>query len=80
MLAVGLLLLWFVWRKAGSLGPVLSASSHFKNKAEFIHFFIPSLTAMVGFWATVALNITDFTRYAKSQQAQVIGRWACLLP
>ncbi|HEX4168144.1 MAG TPA: NCS1 family nucleobase:cation symporter-1 [Bryobacteraceae bacterium] len=80
MLAVGLLLLWFVWRKAGSLGPVLSASSHFKNTAEFIHFFIPSLTAMVGFWATVALNITDFTRYAKSQRAQVIGQAVGLPP
>ena len=29
---------------------------------------------MVGFWATVALNIPDFTRYAKSQKAQVWGQ------
>ena len=36
---------------------------------EFVRFFIPSLTGMVGFWATVALNIPDFTRYAKSQNA-----------
>jgi hypothetical protein len=37
-------------------------------------FFIPSLTGMVGFWATVALNIPDFTRYAKSQKAQIVGQ------
>src|SRR5689334_1341894 len=39
-----------------------------------MRFFIPSLTGMVGFWATVALNIPDFTRYAKSQKAQVMGQ------
>ena len=42
--------------------------------AEFLRFFIPSLTGMVGFWATVALNIPDFTRYAKSQKAQMLGQ------
>jgi NCS1 family nucleobase:cation symporter-1 len=39
-----------------------------------MRFFIPSLTGMVGFWATVALNIPDFTRYAKSQRAQIVGQ------
>jgi NCS1 family nucleobase:cation symporter-1 len=29
---------------------------------------------MVGFWATLSLNIPDFTRYAKSQKAQVRGQ------
>jgi len=80
MLAVGLVLLWYVARKAGGLGPVLTARSQYKNTDEFIRFFIPSLTAMVGFWATVALNITDFTRYAKSQRAQVIGQAVGLPP
>ncbi len=74
MLAVGLLLLWWITSKAGGLGPVLSAKSKFQSGAEFFRFFIPSLTAMVGFWATVALNIPDFTRFAKSQKAQVIGQ------
>src|SRR6202035_3013484 len=74
MLGVGLLLLWWITGKAGGLGPVLSAPSKFHNTAEFIRFFIPSLTGMVGFWATVALNIPDFTRYAKSQRAQVVGQ------
>jgi NCS1 family nucleobase:cation symporter-1 len=74
MLGVGLLLLWWITRKAGGLGPVLSTPSKFKTTSEFLHFFIPSLTGMVGFWATVALNIPDFTRYAKSQKAQMVGQ------
>ena len=74
MLGVGLLLLWWITGKAGGFGPVLSTPSRFKTTAEFMGVFIPSLTAMVGFWATVALNIPDFTRYAVSQRAQMIGQ------
>ena len=74
MLGVGLLLLWWITRKAGGLGPVLSAPSKFQTTGEFVRFFIPSLTGMVGFWATVALNIPDFTRYAKSQRSQMVGQ------
>jgi nucleobase:cation symporter-1, NCS1 family len=74
MLVVGLLLLWWITRKAGGLGPVLSTPSKFKSNSEFLHFLSPSLTGMVGFWATVALNIPDFTRYAKSQKAQMVGQ------
>jgi len=74
MLAIGLLLLWWITRKAGGLGPVLHAPTKFKSTAEFVRFFIPSLTGMVGFWATVALNIPDFTRYAKSQRDQMLGQ------
>ncbi|HEV3329795.1 MAG TPA: NCS1 family nucleobase:cation symporter-1 [Bryobacteraceae bacterium] len=74
MLAVGLLLLWWITRKAGGFGPVLSTPSKFHTASEFLRFFVPSLTGMVGFWATVALNIPDFTRYAKSQKAQMVGQ------
>jgi NCS1 family nucleobase:cation symporter-1 len=74
MLGIGLLLLWWITRKAGGLGPVLSEPGKFQTTAEFVRFFIPSLTGMVGFWATVALNIPDFTRYAKSQKAQAMGQ------
>lgn len=80
MLAVGLLLLWWISRKAGGLGPVLHSPSKFRTTGEFIRFFIPSLTGMVGFWATVALNIPDFTRYARSQKAQAIGQALGLPP
>jgi NCS1 family nucleobase:cation symporter-1 len=74
MLGVGLLLLWWITSLAGGLGPVLSAPSKFHTNGEFFRFFVPSLTGMVGFWATVALNIPDFTRYAKSQRAQMVGQ------
>jgi len=74
MLGIGLLLLWWITRQAGGLGPVLSTPSKFQSSGEFMRFFIPSLTGMVGFWATVALNIPDFTRYAKSQKAQMLGQ------
>ncbi|HEY1493446.1 MAG TPA: NCS1 family nucleobase:cation symporter-1 [Candidatus Solibacter sp.] len=74
LLGIGLLLLLWITGKAGGLGPVLKTPSKFHTTAEFARFFIPSLTGMVGFWATVALNIPDFTRYAKSQKAQIWGQ------
>jgi NCS1 family nucleobase:cation symporter-1 len=74
MLGVGLLMLWWITSLAGGFGPVLSAPSRFRTVGEFVRFFIPSLTGMVGFWATVALNIPDFTRYARSQNAQMLGQ------
>ncbi len=80
MLAVGLLLLWWITSKAGGLGPVLRSPSKFTSTRAFLAFFIPSLTGMVGFWATVALNIPDFTRYAKSQKAQMLGQALGLPP
>ena len=67
------LLFWAI--KAGNgLGPILAQPSKFKTTAEFWKFFIPGLTGMVGYWATLSLNIPDFTRYAKSQKAQIIGQ------
>lgn len=74
MLGVGLLLLWWITGKAGGFGPVLSSPGKFRTFAEFFPVFVPSLTGMVGFWSTVALNIPDFTRYATSQKAQVMGQ------
>src|SRR5262249_1251666 len=74
MLGVGLLMLWWITSKAGGVGPGLKAPGAFHTTGEFLHFFVPSVTAMVGFWATVALNIPDFTRYATSQRAQALGQ------
>ncbi len=74
LLLIGLALLGWAWTQAGGFGPMLSAPSKFQTFGEFFRFFVPSLTAVVGFWATVALNIPDFTRYAKSQRAQVMGQ------
>lgn len=67
------LLIW-VRIKAGSFGQMLSTPSSFHSTGEFLAVFFPSLTAMVGYWATLALNIPDFTRYSKSQSAQSWGQ------
>ena len=67
------LLVW-VRIKAGSFGAMLSTPSRFHSTHEFLAVFFPSLTAMVGYWATLALNIPDFTRYSKSQSAQSWGQ------
>ena len=74
MLVMSLTLLFWMVHKAGGLGPMLSAPSQFKTTGSFLHFFFPMLTAMVGYWATLSLNIPDFTRYAKSQESQIFGQ------
>ncbi|PHU06312.1 Purine-uracil permease NCS1 [Capsicum chinense] len=66
------LLIW-AYVKAGGFGHMLDLSSRITN-LEFWSLFFPSLTANIGFWATLALNIPDFTRYAKSQHDQIIGQ------
>jgi len=67
------LLFWAIQAGHG-LGPILSQPSKFSTHAQFWNFFFPALTGMVGFWATLSLNIPDFTRYAKSQKAQIAGQ------
>ena len=78
LLAMGLTLLVWAYVTAGGFGEMLSAPSQFieggAKEGQFWGVFFISLTGMVGFWATMALNIPDFTRYAKSQRAQVIGQ------
>lgn len=79
-LAVLALLYWAVTAVDGGLGPILRQPSKFATNAEFWAFFIPGLTGMVGFWATLSLNIPDFTRYAVSQKAQIKGQALGLPP
>src|SRR6266436_4172535 len=74
LLLIGLALLLWARSKAGGFGPMLATPSKFQSFAEFFRFFIPSLTGVVGFWATVSLNIPDFTRYAHSQRDQIVGQ------
>ena len=74
LLLIGVALLAWAVVKAGGFGTMLARPSTFRTFGEFFRFFIPSLTSVVGFWATVALNIPDFTRYARSQRAQVVGQ------
>lgn len=78
LIAIGLLLLGWAVVSAGGFGPMLEMKSAFDpggpKEGQFFSVFVPSLTAMVGFWATLSLNIPDFTRYAKSQRDQVLGQ------
>jgi len=67
------LLFWAINAGKG-LGPILNQPSKFATNAAFRDFFFPALTGMIGFWATLSLNIPDFTRYAKSQEAQINGQ------
>jgi NCS1 family nucleobase:cation symporter-1 len=78
LIALGLLLLAWAYRAAHGFGPMLSQPSDFEpgrpKAGQFWVTFFPALTANVGFWATLALNIPDFSRYAKSQRAQIVGQ------
>jgi NCS1 family nucleobase:cation symporter-1 len=74
LLLIGLALLLWARSRAGGFGPMLATPSKFQRFGEFFRFFVPSLTGVVGFWATVSLNIPDFTRYARSQRDQVVGQ------
>ncbi|MGZ6068913.1 MAG: NCS1 family nucleobase:cation symporter-1, partial [Polyangiales bacterium] len=78
LLFLGLALLYWAYRKAGGFGPMLAAPSAFDagqpKAGKFWKFFFPALTGMIGFWATLSLNIPDFTRYAKSQRDQMVGQ------
>ncbi len=75
-----LALLFWAINAGNGLGPILAQPSKFASSTEFWHFFFPALTGMVGFWATLSLNIPDFTRYAKSQRAQIVGQSIGLAP
>jgi NCS1 family nucleobase:cation symporter-1 len=77
LLIVGVLLMLWAVTKAGGFGPVFAASS--PTKVVTWVGFGAGLTAMVGFWSTLSLNIPDFSRYAKSQRDQLVGQ-AMALP
>jgi nucleobase:cation symporter-1, NCS1 family len=78
LLALGLALLAWAYWQAGGFGPMLAQPSQFApggpKAGQFWSFFFPALTANVGFWATLALNIPDFSRYARSQRDQALGQ------
>ncbi|MGQ0837858.1 NCS1 family nucleobase:cation symporter-1 [Actinokineospora sp.] len=75
LVSVGfLILLGYVLVKAGGLGPILSAPSKLGWGAEFWAVFAPSLMAMIAFWATLSLNMPDFTRFGGSQRKQMRGQ------
>ena len=84
LIFLGIALLGWAYNEAGGFGPMFSQPSQFEaggSKAgEFWAFFFPALTANIGFWATLALNIPDFSRYARSQRSQMLGQAIGLPP
>ena len=71
LVAIGLL---FWAAPKVSMSALLSQPADRPQDAPFFAYFMAALTAMVGFWATLSLNIPDFSRYARTQRSQVIGQ------
>jgi len=85
LIVVGLVLLAWGVSQGGGFAVVLSDATLAKIRATTVGFdfwkaFWPSLTAMVGFWATLALNIAEFSRYCRRQRDQVLGQFLGLPP
>lgn len=80
LIVSGLALLIWAVTQVGSLSAVLGQETKLTTLSEFLPVFVPSLTAMVGFWATLSLNIADFSRYAKNQREQQWGQAIGLPP
>ncbi len=74
VLVMAAVLLAWALGKAGGLGPMLEQPSKFDSFGSFWVVFVPSLTGMIGFWATLSLNIPDFTRFGKGQREQMLGQ------
>ena len=77
LVMTGALVVW-AYGAADGMGPLLAQHSKFADFGSFWKVFVPSLTGMVGFWATLSLNMPDFTRFGRSQREQVIGQTVAL--
>ncbi len=77
LIMTSLLLAWAIWRAHG-LGYLLAQQSTFHTLGQFWPTFIISLTGMIGFWATLSLNMPDFTRFGHSQREQALGQVVAL--
>jgi NCS1 family nucleobase:cation symporter-1 len=84
LIVLGLALLAWAYHAAHGFGPMLAQPSQFDpgqaKAGRFWAFFFPALTAMIGFWATLSLNIPDFSRYARTQRDQALGQALGLPP
>ena len=77
LVMTALLLGWAIWRAQG-LGYLMKDSGRYQTLSEFMPIFIPSLTGMIGYWATLSLNMPDFTRFGRSQREQAVGQVVAL--
>ena len=74
VLVMTAVLVGWALREAHGIGPLLAEQGKFHTFAQFFPVFVPSLTAMIGFWATLSLNMPDFTRFGRSQREQIVGQ------
>lgn len=75
LLLGGVVLLIWAANASDGLGNILAGSSALQKQTNsFWTIFPGALTASVGYWATLSLNIPDFTRYARSQRSQILGQ------
>jgi NCS1 family nucleobase:cation symporter-1 len=72
------LLLWWAVSRAHGLGTIMAQPGRLESFGPFFKVFVPSLTAMIGFWATLSLNMPDFTRFGRSQREQMVGQVVAL--
>jgi nucleobase:cation symporter-1, NCS1 family len=77
LLMTAAMLVWAI-NAANGLGSLMKETGKFTTLHEFLPVFVPSLTAMIGFWATLSLNMPDFTRFGRSQREQTIGQSVAL--
>jgi NCS1 family nucleobase:cation symporter-1 len=78
VLVMTAILVWWAIDRADGLGPIMSQEGRLTTWGEFWPVFVPSLTAMIGFWSTLSLNMPDFTRFGRSQREQAIGQVVAL--
>jgi nucleobase:cation symporter-1, NCS1 family len=77
LVMTAILLVWAIGRADG-LGPIMARPGTLTDNRAFLAVFVPSLTAAIGFWSTLSLNMPDFTRFGRSQRAQAIGQAVAL--
>ncbi|HEY0484170.1 MAG TPA: NCS1 family nucleobase:cation symporter-1 [Kofleriaceae bacterium] len=77
LVMTAVLLGWAIWRAHG-LGPIMASPGKLTDAGAFFAVFVPSLTATIGFWSTLSLNMPDFTRFGRSQREQAIGQVVAL--
>eukprot|EP00736_Rhodelphis_marinus_P000732 Rmarinus@m.7454 len=78
LIVTGVMLLVWAYYAAGGFHPMLNIPHQFgpggAKEGQALYTFLCALTANFGYWATLSLNIPDFTRYCKSQKDQLLGQ------
>jgi NCS1 family nucleobase:cation symporter-1 len=81
-----LLIVWaiLIAQNAGfSFGDVFTSelsAGGLEGSSQYVFAFMAALNGNIAFWATIALNIPDFSRYAKNQKVQFRGQMYGMVP